>query len=503
MSPPRGLGIITDGVAAVMVVAAARSFKRFRIFSRLMRIRRRTPLPFVLVVALSTVSLAQQRPEDRRRFMEPGTATTDDPRRVPIPAGERGPEGVTVLQGGRIFDGTGSPVRNGTLLLERNRIRAILAPTDRSWPQDAQVFDVSGLTVLPGLIDLHTHIDYSEPDVPIEQAVNPTHAVLRGVERLRYYIESGITSVRDTGSKYDVPFRLKEFVSENRIPGPRVFAAGRVITATGGHGAEGLSPHSQIYGEIREASGPDDWREAVREQFKNGADFIKLASHYSKEEVAAAIDEAHTLGLRVTVDAETFYIGWAVEAGVDCVEHPLPRTDEVIQMMAARKVYSVPTLQPYSYIFDLAGGYFGSTSRRFSFSKEANLDVLKRMKKAGVEMGVGTDLVMDWFRYLPKPYIHELEWFVAGGYSIPEALVAATHDNAEILGMLDKLGTLEPGKLADVLVVRGRPDEDLSALENVELVFRDGYLQVRDGRVFIRRHVPRTEPRPGGSGEWR
>ncbi len=457
----------------------------------------------ISVLALSALVFAQQRPQDRRRFMEPGTATSDDPRRVPIPDEPRGPDGVTVLEGGRIFDGTGSPARTGTLVLERNHVRAILPAGDRSWPVDARVFDVTGMTVLPGLIDLHTHIDYSEPDVPIEQAVNPTHATLRGVERLRFYIESGITSIRDTGSKYDVPFRLKDFVSDNRIPGPRVFAAGRLITATGGHGAEGLSPNSQIYGEIREASGPDDWREAVREQFKNGADFIKLASHYTKEEVAAAVDEAHNLGLRVTVDAETFYIGWAVEAGVDCVEHPLPRTDEVIQMMAARNVYSVPTLQPYAYIFNLAGGYFGSTSRRFSFSKEANLEVLKRMKKAGIKMGVGTDLVMDWFRFLPKPYIHELEWFVAGGYSLPEALVAATRDNAEILGMDDKLGTLEPGKLADILVVKGRPDEVLQELENVELVFRDGYLQVQNGRVYVPRHVPATEPKPGGKGEWR
>ncbi|HJS73265.1 MAG TPA: amidohydrolase family protein, partial [Vicinamibacteria bacterium] len=87
-----------------------------------------------------------------------------------------------------------------------------------------------------------------------------------------------------------------------------------------------LTPRSQLYGAVREASGPDDWREAVRENFKNGADFIKLASHFSEEEVRAAVEEAHALGLRVTVDAETFYIGWAVEAGVDSVEHPLLRT---------------------------------------------------------------------------------------------------------------------------------------------------------------------------------
>jgi imidazolonepropionase-like amidohydrolase len=458
----------------------------------------RSFLSFSLALSISAAATApaQQRPEDRRRFMDPGTPTTDDPRHVPIPPGGHGPEGVSVLRGGRIFDGTGAPARAATLVLNGNRIEGVLGPSESRWPPEARVFDVSGMTVLPGLIDMHTHLDYTEPDVSVDQAVNPTHAVLRGVERLRYFIESGITSVRDTGSKYDVPFRLKEFVAANRIPGPRIFAAGQLITATGGHGAEGLTPRAQLYGAIREASGPDDWREAVRENFKNGADFIKLASHFSQEEIRAAVEEAHALGLRVTVDAETFYIGWAVEAGVDSVEHPLPRTDEVIQMMEARRVDSVPTLIPYFYIFDLSGGYYGSTSRRFSFSNEANLDVLRRMRKAGIRMGVGTDLVMDWFRYLPTAYIHELEFFVEGGYSKPEALVAATHDGAQILGMDDKIGTLETGKLADVLVVKGNPDEDLRALANVELVFRDGYLVVEEGRVFIPRHTARPEPAP-------
>jgi imidazolonepropionase-like amidohydrolase len=449
-----------------------------------------------LLMSLPLSVLGQQKPEDRRRFFDENEVVTDDPRRIPMPPGPRGPEGSIVLRGGRLFDGTGAAARPASLVIERNRVLAILEPGVEDWPDDARIIDVSGHTVLPGLIDLHTHLDYSEPDVPIEQAVNPSHATLRGVERLRYFIESGITSVRDTGSKYDIPFRLKEWVAANRLLGPRVFAAGQLITATGGHGAEGLTPHSQIYGEIREASGPDDWREAVRENFKNGADFIKLSSHYSREEIQAAVEEAHALGIRVTVDAETFYIGWAVEAGADCIEHPLPRTDEVISMMAARGVYSVPTLTTYAYIFDRSGGYYGSTSRRFSFSKEANLDVLRRMKKAGIKMGIGTDLVMDAFRFLPSAYITELEWFVKGGYTKPEVLVAATKDSAEILGMDDKLGTLEPGKLADVLVVEGRPDENLRDLENVNLVIRDGYVVVEDGRVFIPRHVPVPEPTP-------
>jgi len=248
---------------------------------------------------------------------------------------------------------------------------------------------------------------------------------------------------------------------------------------------------------MREASGPDDWREAVREQFKRGADFIKIGSHYSPEEVAAAVDEAHALGLKITADAETFYVTSAVEAGVDMIEHPLPRTDETIAMMVERGTEAVPTLIPYIYIFDLAGGYYGSTSRRFSFSKEDNLDLLSRMRKAGVKMGIGTDLVSDWFRYLPESYINELRQFLAVGYGLEEVLVTATRTNAELLDMADKLGTLEPGKLADVLVVDGRPDRDVGDLANVHLVVRDGEVVVQNGQVVIPRHIPVPEPGAG------
>ncbi len=247
---------------------------------------------------------------------------------------------------------------------------------------------------------------------------------------------------------------------------------------------------------MREASGPDDWRNAVREQFDKGADVIKVASHFSRAEVAAAVDEAHSLGLKVMADAETFYIQWAVEAGVDVIEHPLPRTDETIGLMAQKGTQAVPTLVPYVIIFDKYGGYFGSTSRRFSFSKEANLEVVRRMKRAGVTMGIGTDLVDNWFRHLPGAYIEELKQFVAAGYTIPETLNLATKVNAKILDLDDKLGTLEPGKLADILVVDGRPDENLDDLARVATVIKDGRVAVEGGDVRIPRHIPVAMPEP-------
>ena len=443
-------------------------------------------------------------PPYRLRFLDPSTPVSDDPRRIPAPAGEANEGVALVLEGGRVFDAVDGKTRTGSVVVRGNRIEAVSAEGERSWPQNAQVIPVHGKTAMPGLIDLHTHLTYTGRVVPARLAVSAADATLRGVERLRYFIESGITSVRDMGSHWDAPFRLKEWSAAGRIPGPRVFPAGKLITGTGGHGAQSLDRTSFLYGGIREASGPDDWRNAVREQFKAGADLIKLASHFSRAEVGAAIAEAHDLGLKVTADAETFYIQRAVEAGIDCIEHPLPRTEETIRLMAERGVAAVPTVVSYVYLFDQnRGGYFGSTSRRFTFDHRSNLEMVRRLLDAGVKVGVGTDLIFDSYRYLPESYVWELKYLVSAGMSIPEALIAATRSNAEILDMDDRLGTLQPGKLADILVVDGAPDEDLDALARPRIVLKDGRVVVQDGRLAIPPHPelhwtsPDRNPEPG------
>ncbi len=444
----------------------------------------------LLILFFDSMSWTQEKAQDRKKYLDPKTQVSDDPRRIVVKPGPRGPEGTLVLRNGRIFDGTGTSAHAGTVVIERNKIAKILPANSTDWPKDAQVIDVSGKTILPGLIDLHTHLTYPLNEEDFGVAMNDADATLRGVEKLRYFIESGITSVRDVGSKGDVPFRLKVWVAENRIPGPRVFPAGAFITGEGGHSTEN-TPDEVIglMGATRLASGPDDWRQAVREQFHKGADVIKLGSHFSPEEVKAAVTEAHELGLKVTVDAETFYIQRAVEAGADTIEHPLPRSEETIQLMAKKGVAADPTLIPYQIIFEEWGGYFGSTSRRFTFSKDANLEMLKRLHRAGVKCGIGTDLILHWYRYMPGPYIRELKNFVEAGWSVPEALVAATKTNAEILDMDDRLGTLQAGKLADVLVVDGKPDENLDDLAKVNIVIRDGFRVVEGGRVAVARHV--------------
>ncbi|MEO8451988.1 MAG: amidohydrolase family protein, partial [Gemmatimonadota bacterium] len=448
------------------------------------------------------VQLAAQVPRtERRRWIDSTTSTTDDPRRVPLPEYTTAPEGSIVLRGGRLWDGTGAAARPATVVIQRNRIAAVLAPGAANLPTGATIIEVGGKTIMPGLIDLHTHLDYQEPGISNGRAWNEGDAALRGMERLRYYIESGITTVRDVASMGDVPFTLKRWVTDGRIIGPRIFAAGAIISGLGGHGAEVDISTERPLPAAREAHGPDDWREAVREQFRKGADLIKVSSHFSDAEIKAAVDEAHDLGLKITADAETFYIERAVRAGIDMIEHPLPRTDETIRLMAERKVESDPTLVPYQIIFDQVGGYWGSSSRRFTFSRESILDMLKRLKGAGVKLGIGTDLVSNWFRYLPWPYHQEMRNFMAAGFSLSEVLQIATRVNAEMLDMGDRLGTIQVGKLADVLVVDGKPDERLEDLGNVDTVIRDGRIQVRSGQTVYPRHQPVTPP--GRTGEKR
>jgi imidazolonepropionase-like amidohydrolase len=469
--------------------------KRFQEGPSMRTIPTKSALLFVVTFSACVSLFAQERAQDRRKFLDTSTQVSDDPRRIPVKPGPGGPDRILVLRGGRIFDGTGAAAHEGTLVIERNKISKILPASSPDWPKNAEVVDVAGKTILPGLIDLHTHLTYPLTEGDVLHAPSEADATLRAVEKLRYFIESGITSVRDVGSQGDVTFRLKEWVRENRLAGPRVFPAGQFITAEGGHSTEN-TPDAWIkeMGATRIATGPDDWRLAVREQFHKGADVIKLGSHFSFEEIKAAVQEAHELGLKVTVDAETFYIERAVEAGADTIEHPLPRTDETIQLMAKKGTAADPTLIPYQIIFEEWGGYFGSTSRRFTFSNDANMEMLKKLKRAGIKCGVGTDLILHWYRYLPGPYIRELKNFVAAGWTVPEALTAATKTNSEILDMGDRLGTLQPGKLADVLVVDGRPDLNLDDLAKVDLVIRDGYTVVQGGHVTIPRHAIASPP---------
>jgi len=456
----------------------------------------------VTVICLLGAFAGDAIAQDRRTVLSPTERTTDDPRRIPKRP-QTGPKSTTVLRGGRVFDAVSGATRAATVVIEGNEIASVLAPGVETWPADAQVIDVAGKTVMPGLIDAHVHLTYPDPDTPIDEGASEGSGTLRGARNLRYYIESGFTAVRDVNGVLNAPYILADWSAANAIPAPRVLTAGHIITGTGGHATE--RPVGANHGPefAWEVDGADEWRAAVRRTFKQGASVIKIASHFSADEVAAAVDEAHLLGLKVACDCETIYTEMAVKAGVDTIEHPLPRTDATIAAMAQKKIGAVPTLQVYQGVFDQSGGYYNSTSRRFSMNGQANFDVFKKMKAAGIVMGVGTDTIGGNHRLIPNNYIAELKWFVKGGYSIADTLKAATIVNAKLLDMDDKLGTLEKGKLADVIVVDGKPDENLDDLAKIDMVIKDGRVVVRGGQVFIPRHVPTPLPKPAPPAEIR
>ncbi len=429
----------------------------------------------MIAIFIFSGTMLAQTIKERSRWIDEKTATTDDPRRIPVPPGQQGPEGTLVLVGGRIFDGTGAAVRAGTVVIERNKIKEILPPGSNEWPQDAQVIDVGGKTILPGLIAMHEHI--SEITPPLHDGItvlsNEAYITLLAMENLRWFIESGITSVRDMAAHGSVPFRLKEAISQNRIPGPRLFAVGQTTCGTGGHSVEGNIPVLEKPRLMAEGTydGANAWRLNVREQFNMGADLIKTTNIYNREEIAAACEEAHALGIMVTTDAHVPWIEWAIEGGLDCVEHiGVDRTtDKVIQMMAERGVTCCPTIVD------------GREDPEI-------MAIFRKMKAAGIKMCIGVDQGAT-LHLFPIPFIKEMKTFVEGGYTLLEVLRAATKDSADILGMGDKLGTIEPGKLADILVVDGRPDVDLDDLANTDLVIRDGHIVIKDGRVYIPRHT--------------
>jgi imidazolonepropionase-like amidohydrolase len=450
------------------------------------RMRRILPAALAVCVAVAPARAARQY-ELRQR---PGTTTTDDPRRIPIPPRDTSRDPVLVLRGGTLIDGTGAdPVPNAIVVLQANRIVEVGPASAVRAPAKAdRVIDVSGSWIVPGLIDLHMHFTQQRGDDFEKYRDSPAAAAIRGVLLSSQFIDGGITAVRDVGTLDDVALKIKEASLRHMIDAPRVFWAGKLIASRGGHGdeitetASGRPKPVETSGRLRVASGPGDWRLAVREQIRMGADLIKLTAPFTKDEVAAAIDEAHMLGIRVTADAFGNYVTWATEAKIDAIEHPLAIPDATLTLMAKNGTAFVPTMTAFYNPTKLGyasahippGAFYYTMSRRFSMTHEDNMATLRKARAAGVTLGIGTDIPFENERRYPGDYFQELRFFKEAGFTNKEILTFATRNGGEILGIADKLGTLEKGKLADVLVVGGDPLQDIENLRKTRLVIADG-----------------------------
>lgn len=408
-------------------------------------------------------------------------------------------KGATVIKNGSLFDGTGkAPLPAATLQTKDGLITyagtAASAPTA---PPDAQVIDAKGGMILPGLVEAHFHATYFNvaelADLDIKYPVE--YVTLLAAANAKLALECGYTAARSCGSLHNIDVWLKKAIDHDLHPGPRMAAAGREICGSGGLmdwnpdylklGMEGL---------ILLVNGPLESRAAVRKLAKDGVEWVKTypsgdaasphADHHStcmtREELDAAVAEAHNFKLKVTGHCRsTAGIKNALLAGFDAIEHATFIDDETLGLLLQRNVPVVPALY-----FEKAsierGKEFGMPQRVIDGHKETlegGVESAKRILNAGGRLGMGGDYGFAWTPH--GDYAKELTFFVKEvGFSSLDTLKCATKTGAEILGREKDLGTLEAGKLADVLVVDGDPVKDISILEN-----RSKFIAVLQGGI--------------------
>jgi len=389
-------------------------------------------------------------------------------RRQPANAPDKSGAETVAVRCGKLIDGKGSdPISNAVILIQDERITAV--GRDLKIPSGARVIDLTAATVLPGLIDAHTHLTYHYDTQPAETLeVTARYAA----ENARLTLEAGFTTVRNLADSRGADFALRDRINEGKIPGPRILASGAaLIRFSADRNEPAMSARIAAV------------REFVRQQINNGADVIKVfvtggASADSpllltEEEIRAVVNEAANAHLRVAAHAHsTEGIKAAVRAGVASVEHATWLDDEAIKLMIAHHTAMVPTLY-------LPNHYLAHRDKfNFSPSQWQSLEGLrqqgpgnfKKALKAGVWIVAGSDAVAG----LHGDNAKELEWMVKYGMTPAQAIRAATADAAILLGWEDRIGTIEPGKFADLVAVSGDPLRDIRELQHIRFVMKGG-----------------------------
>jgi imidazolonepropionase-like amidohydrolase len=392
-----------------------------------------------------------------------------------------------VLKAARLVDGRGGPpLAPAVVRVEGERIAEV--GTRLAVPRGARVLDLGEATFLPGLIDLHTHLTDKE-DVHWEEALlktTPSQAALWGARNARATLEAGFTTCRDLGPTWPyVDVDLRDAIAQGAIPGPRLLVAGNYVSSTGGAGdARQFSLFVEVPTVRNLADGPDEVVKAVRTNFKHGADHVKILvtgavlskgiapgqQQYSDEEIRAAVGEARRWGRMVAAHAHgTEGIKAAIRAGVRTVDHGSLLDAEAIAMLKGAPTYYVPTL----YISKVVPGdpkVPEAERERGRALRERQVQSFKDALAAGLPIGLATDVPVMPHGQNAK----ELSFRVELGESPMSAIVSATRLNAEILGWADRIGTVEPGKLADLAAVPGDPLRDITLVERVGFVMKGG-----------------------------
>ena len=399
-----------------------------------------------------------------------------------------------VIEGGRIYTvSDDKALENGVIWIEDDVIKAI-GPSDQvQIPKNPDVkLQVSGKTVLPGFVDAHLHVGNSGHPKYKEQRIKDTApfvAILAGVNAGKN-LDAGFTTLRDAGTIGYADVACKRAINEGLIPGPRMLVSGHMLLMTG---PDGYLRPEVTFKRSGIINSPDEARFAARHELKMGADVIKLIasgsivaeeasepgeSQLTVEEMRAAIDVAHAMGKRAMAHSHGIESTKnAIGAGIDSIEHGTLLDQECIDLMLERDVYLVPTLAP-THILLKYGAESGIPQYMIDRTKmiiDQKIPILQNAAKQGVKIALGTDCGMPYFYHGQNAL--EFELLVDAGLSPMDALRAGTMGGAECLDLLDQLGTLEPGKLASIVIVDGDPIEDIRILQDmdkIKLVMKEG-----------------------------
>lgn len=406
-------------------------------------------------------------------------------------------EDAVLLSGAQVLDAAGAKLLAGQAVLVRGSRIAAVGPADAIRPPaDCTTAHLNGLTLIPGLIDLHTHLllhPYNEAkwdDQVLRESLELR--TIRAVKAAERTLRAGFTTVRDLGTEgagvADVA--LRDAIAARLTPGPQIFAVTRAIMATGCYGPAGFDARWNPPQGADEATGADELRRAVRRQIAQGADWIKFYADYHRRpgapttatfslvEMSTIVDEARSAGLRVAAHATTPEgMRRAVQAGAATIEHGYGATDDVLAMMKEKGVALCPTLAA-AEAYAIYEGWKrseppGSDLRR-------TFDTFKRAVKAGVPIACGSDAGV----FAHGDNAREIELMAACGMTPEQALRSATITAALVLRRGDELGRIAPGYLADLVAVRGDPLRDPTALRRVEFVMKDGRVVREPSKPF-------------------